>query len=98
MLSFILGTILWKKRYVKSKRDIEKDINKEGGKIRKTNEKLGDKNGKIKNKWTKIKTLRSPALWLCVVWQDCNGVSENRAASRSSVPNKVESTRSSKSC
>jgi len=48
VLSFILGTILWKKCYVKRKRDIEKDINKEGGKkCRKTNEKLEDTNDKI---------------------------------------------------
>jgi hypothetical protein len=53
MLSFVLGKILWKKHYVKSKRDIEKDIKKEKKKSRKTNEKLEDKNGKIKNKGKK---------------------------------------------
>jgi len=58
------------------------------GKSRKTNEKLGERNGKIKNKEkksnvntrTEIKTLKSPAMWLCVDWQDCTDVSENRAA------------------
>lgn len=50
---FILGIILWKKSYVKRKTDIEKDRNKGGGQGRKTNENLGDKNSKIKNKGKK---------------------------------------------
>jgi len=61
-------------------RDIQKDKNKEGGKQgRKTNEKLEDRNGKIENKRntrTEIKTLKSLALWLGVVWQDFTDVTE----------------------
>jgi hypothetical protein len=89
VLSFILGKILWKKSYMKSKRDIEKGRNKEGGKKRlKDKRKAGiqkwqnyEQRQEIKsNTRTEIKTLKIPAMWLCVVWQDCIDVSEKRAA------------------
>jgi hypothetical protein len=73
---------------VKRKTNIEKDRNQQGREKCRTDVEVGEKipqneeqmEAIKRNTGTETKILKSPALWLCVVWVDVADVSKESAA------------------